>query len=124
MGLCIVAGSKAAALAVAAFTLSWTHSVEKLRWEEDWRVSDGKLQIVGARVQGSGAGMDPPEGAVFDNGWWRYTPKVGPKEVLVLAASGATGDGWLLCSSEGCLTLGEEAEATVMLRACDPALSR
>jgi hypothetical protein len=124
VGLCIVAGSKAAALAVAAFTLSWTHSVEKLRWEEDWRVSDGKLQIVGARVQGSGAGMDPPEGAVFDNGWWRYTPKVGPQGVLVLAASGATGGGWRLCSSEGCLTLGEDAGAAVILRACDPALSR
>ncbi|MFX6230366.1 DUF1850 domain-containing protein, partial [Acinetobacter baumannii] len=26
-------------LAVAAFTLSWTHSVEKVEWQEDWRVT-------------------------------------------------------------------------------------
>jgi hypothetical protein len=124
MSLCIIAAGKTAILAVSAFTLSWTHSVEKTRWEEHWRVAAGGLQIVEARVQGSGAGMEPPDGAVFDQGWWSYGPDLGPQAELALAASGTTGGGWRLCSSKGCLTLGDKAGATVTLRPCDPEISR
>ena len=35
MSLCIVSGSLLAALPLTAFTLAWTHSIEKTRWEED-----------------------------------------------------------------------------------------
>ncbi|MGO4839058.1 DUF1850 domain-containing protein, partial [Rhizobiaceae sp. 2RAB30] len=38
MSLCVVAAGKTTVLAASLFTLSWTHSVEKTRWEEDWRV--------------------------------------------------------------------------------------
>ena len=31
-------------------------------WEEDWRASPAGLELVEARVQGSGAGMEPPAG--------------------------------------------------------------
>ena len=91
MSLCILAAGKTTVLAVAAFTLSWTHSVEKTRWEEDWRVTPAGLEIVEARVKGSGAGMEPPEGAVLKDGWWTYAPKIGPRPAVMLAASGATG---------------------------------
>jgi hypothetical protein len=36
------------------------HSVEKVEWQEDWRIIISKLKIVDARVKGSGAGMEPP----------------------------------------------------------------
>ena len=84
--------------AAAAFTLSWTHSVEKTRWEEDWQITPAGLEIVEARVKGSGAGMEPPEDAVLKNGWWVYAPKFRRRPEIVLAASGATGRGWSLCA--------------------------
>ena len=65
MPLCIAAAGKSLTIATAAFTLSWTHSVQKIRWEEDWTVSSAGLQVVEARVQGSGAGLDPPPDATF-----------------------------------------------------------
>ena len=34
MSLCILAGGKVTALALSAFTLSWTHSVQKSEWRE------------------------------------------------------------------------------------------
>jgi hypothetical protein len=109
MDLCILAGASVARLAVAAFTLAWTHSVEKTEWREDWRVTPAGLELTEARVKGSGAGIDPPEGAVLDDGWWVYAPKVAPLPRLVLAASGATVSGWSLCAGKDCLTLGAKA---------------
>ena len=41
-------------LALAAFTLAWTHSIEKIDWQEDWRVTPQGLELVQARVKGSG----------------------------------------------------------------------
>ena len=81
MSLCILAAGKTTVLAVTAFTLSWTHSVEKTRWEEDWRVTPAGLEIVEASVKGSGAGMEPPEGAVLKDGWWVYRPKISAQPV-------------------------------------------
>ena len=73
MSLCVV-GAKTLVLAASAFTLSWTHSVQKTVWEEDWRVEQGGLRIVAARVEGSGAGMEAGEGATFDGRFWRWKP--------------------------------------------------
>ena len=117
-GLCILAGTKAATLAAAAFTLTWTHSVEKTEWREDWRLTPAGLGLVEARVKGSGAGIDPPDGAVLRDGWWIYAPQVPPLPRLVLAASGATVSGWKLCVGETCMTLGAEAGETVIIEAC------
>lgn len=117
--LCIVAAGRVATLAATAFTLSWTHSVQKTGWEEDWRVEPAGLRLVEARVKGSGAGMDPPDGAVLQGEWWAYRPSLPLQERLVLAASGATGEGWSLCvDGGGCRTLGAEADAPVVLTAC------
>ena len=118
MSLCILAAGKTTVLAVTAFTLSWTHSVEKTRWEEDWRVTPAGLEIIEARVKGSGAGIDPPEGAVLKDGWWIYEPKIGAQAAVALAASGATGAGWMLCADQTCLELGAEAGGEVELSAC------
>jgi hypothetical protein len=118
--LCIASAGKLAVLAVSAFTLSWTHSVEKVRWQESWQVSNAGLRLVEARVQGSGAGMDPPEGSVFRDGWWIYVPKLPPQRTLLLAASGATVSGWRLCADgSGCRELGVAAGEPVELSACD-----
>jgi hypothetical protein len=63
-----------AMLPTQSFTLAWMHSVEKIRWEEDYRVETGRLVMEAARVRGSGAGMEPPEGAVLRDGTWEYRP--------------------------------------------------
>ena len=118
MSLCILAAGKMTALAVSAFTLSWAHSVEKTHWEEDWSVTPAGLEILEARVRGSGAGMDPPESAVLKDGWWTYAPNIGARPVVRLAASGATGGGWTLCADQSCLELGAEAGEPVELSAC------
>ncbi|MDX8501234.1 DUF1850 domain-containing protein [Mesorhizobium sp. VK4C] len=119
MSLCILTAGKTVTLAVAAFTLSWTHSVERTRWREDWKVLPAGLQVVAAWVKGSGAGMDPPEGSVLRNGWWVYAPRIGPQPRLVLAASGATGEGWTLCTAKGCRELGKAAGETTVVESCD-----
>ncbi|NCP41478.1 MAG: DUF1850 domain-containing protein [Rhodoferax sp.] len=65
---------------VTQFTLAWTHSIEKVRWEEDYRVEldpqsrQPVLHATVARIKGSAAGMEPPPDAVLKNGWYHYTP--------------------------------------------------
>jgi hypothetical protein len=86
---------------VNAFTLAWTHSVEKTRWEEDWTVSAAGLALVQARVAGHGAGMEPPDGAKLVDGFWRWSPAMPPLRELVLRRSGATED-WSLCVDAVC----------------------
>jgi len=123
MGLCIAAGGTVfkAYAGIAAFTLAWTHSVQKTEWEEDWRIADGRLTIVEARVQGTGAGMEPPPDSRFDGRFWRWTPQVPPLEELVLRRSGATAD-WRLCTDGQCRTLSADLPSDadpIVLRACD-----
>lgn len=118
MSLCILAGGKVAVLAASTFTLAWTHSVEKIEWQENWRVSPAGLEIIEARVKGSGAGMEPPEGAVLKDGWWIYEPRVKPVERLALASSGATVSGWEICGGGECLTVGKEQGATIVIEHC------
>jgi Uncharacterized conserved protein len=115
---CLLVGGKALTLAAGLFTLSWTHSVEKIEWQETWRVLPAGLEIVEARIKGSGAGMDPPPDARLENGWWVYTPQLGIVPELRLAASGATVSAWRLCTGGKCRQLGAEASAPVMLKPC------
>jgi hypothetical protein len=106
------------------FTLAWTHSIEKQRWEEDYAVltlpargaqgsgagadsaaagassgaqaparggaaDSGSLRLLplAARIRGSGAGMEPPEGAQLRAGWYHYRPATPPLAELLLARS-------------------------------------
>lgn len=119
VSICILAAGKVTMMAGAAFTLAWTHSVEKTRWEEHWKVTPAGLQVVEARIKGSGAGMDPPDGSVFRDGWWVYALKVGPQQRLLLAASGATGGGWTLCAEGRCAVIGARAADPAVVTACD-----
>jgi hypothetical protein len=116
--LCILAAGKTTVLAASLFTLSWTHSIEKTRWEEDWRVGPDGLQIVEARVKGSGAGMEPPEGAALKDGWWSYAPQVAPRKQLVLASSGATASDWRICASDRCVDVGGQAGEPITMSPC------
>jgi hypothetical protein len=118
MTLCVAAAAGTLRLAVTAFTLAWTHSVEHVRWEEDWQLVPGGLELVEARIKGSGAGMDPPPDARLAGGWWVYAPHRAPQPDLVLAASGATGGGWTLCAAGACRELGAAAGAPIRLAPC------
>lgn len=113
--LCILTAGKIVTLAVSAFTLSWTHTVERTQWWEQWQVFDGGLKVTQARVQGSGAGIEPPEDATYTGDGWLYEPAVPPVEHLVLAASGAGHSAWRLCADNQCLTLGAQSSDPIKL---------
>lgn len=75
LSLCLSAGALVVALGDSA-TLRWTHSVQKTVWEEDYRVSADQVELYSARVQGTGAGMEPPDGAVLRGGAWHFQPRL------------------------------------------------
>jgi hypothetical protein len=104
--VCLAAGALATVLATDAFTLSWVHSVEKVEWQEDYRVVDGALVLQEARIKGSGAGMEPPDGAVLREGWWTYRPAMAQIEILRLTRSEFAAD-YRLCWADACRSLGE-----------------
>ena len=92
MSLCLLSAGALKTVALAAFTLAWTHSVEKTDWQEDWRITAGGLELVQARVKGSGAGMEPPPEARLVDGWFQWQPKRAAVPQLVLGNSGAAGE--------------------------------
>lgn len=105
MPVCVaLAQTLVAVLPTDAFTLVWTHSVEKTEWREEWRVENDRLRLAEAVVAGSGAGMEPPTGATRVEGGWRYVPTVLPMQRLVLAHSNF-GGGYQLCWSNACRPL-------------------
>jgi hypothetical protein len=106
LSLCLASAGVVKALSISAFTLVWTHSVEKIDWQEDWRVTPGGLELTQARVKGSGAGMEPPPEARLVNGWFEWKPARGPMREVRLGNSGAAGE-WRLCSHGHCRTLSE-----------------
>ena len=106
LSLCLASAGVVKTLSVAAFTLAWTHSVEKVEWQEDWRVTPAGLELVQARVKGSGAGMEPPPEARLIDGWFQWRPKRGVLPEVVLGDSGAAGE-WRLCVGQKCRTLSD-----------------
>lgn len=120
-GICVIAAGKTLALAALTFTLSWTHSVEKITWAEHWKLTPAGFVVTHASVEGSGAGMDPPEGSRFVDDKWVYTPKLPPQARLVLAASGATVSGWKICSGGICRIVGKVAGKPIVVERCEPA---
>jgi len=118
----IVAGVVRATLPADHFTLAWQHSVEKTRWEESYRIDGDRLRLTAARIQGLGAGMEPPRDAVLRGGWWTWKPQPHAIAVLPLTQSTYTPD-WTLCWNHRCRTLGalvpSAAEGSVVdLAAC------
>lgn len=104
LGVCLslaVAGASTPPVFVPTprFTLAWTHSIEKVRWEEDYAVERSSapnghavLKALTARVRGSAAGMEPPEDAVLRNGWYEYQPTTWSPQGLRLTRSPYTAD--------------------------------
>jgi hypothetical protein len=124
LSLCLASAGVVKTLSIAAFTLAWTHSIEKVDWQEDWRIAAGRLELVQARIKGSGAGMEPPPQARLVDGWFQWKPARAPLPELALANSGAAGE-WRLCEAGHCRTLsqifGHPVGANVtILRACEP----
>lgn len=136
IGVCLALAAAAPASAPVFvptdhFTLAWTHSIEKVRWEEDYAVvasaTPGQppvLQALTARVQGSAAGMEPPEDAVPRNGWYEYTPRMWSPKGLRLTRSVYTAD-YEWCSKGRCVALGQllpsDGDITLLTPCAQPA---
>lgn len=123
LSLCLASAGVVKTLALAAFTLAWTHSVEKTAWQEDWRVTADGLQLVAARVKGSGAGMEPPPEARLVDGWFQWPVQREPLSRIVLGNSGAAGE-WRICAEGQCRTLSDIFDhdigaATITMSACN-----
>jgi hypothetical protein len=119
MSICIASAGSFLTLLASSFSLTWIHSVEKTEWIEHWQVEGDKLALVSARVTGSGAGIDLPPDAVWQDGGWTYRPTLPPLSQVTLAASGATPGGWNLCTEDKCLELGATAGATTTVWTAD-----
>ena len=118
--LCLAASALAVSLPTTHFTLRWQHSIEKIWWEEDYALAGPWLVITGARIRGSGAGMDPPDGAWLDHGVWHYRLADPWRREVVLARSPYVRD-YDLCLDEKCIPLSHwiaVSSGTTTLRAC------
>ncbi|WP_029004012.1 DUF1850 domain-containing protein [Azorhizobium doebereinerae] len=103
--ICLSGAGTTVKLALA-FTLAWTHSVQKTSWEEDWLATPQGLVITEMRIEGSGAGMEPPEDAVRLDGRYVAHPHIAPLAEVVLRRSNATAD-YRICLDGTCRPMGE-----------------
>ncbi|MEO7940633.1 MAG: DUF1850 domain-containing protein [Burkholderiaceae bacterium] len=120
--LCMVAAGVQVQLPVHDFTLRWQHSIEKITWAEDYAVVGPWLHLSQARIRGSGAGMDPPDGSTLVHGVWRYRLADPWRREIVLARSEFVPD-YELCIEGVCRRLTHWvpiAAGPTTLRACDP----
>jgi hypothetical protein len=106
MEICLLAAGATIRLGTLALTLAWTHSIEKTRWEEDWRATSAGLVLDEDRIQATGAGMEPPPDAHFDGKWWHYKTTTPPMKKVILRRSGATAD-WQVCIAGRCKPMGD-----------------
>lgn len=97
-------------VATTNFTLAWTHTIEKVRWEENYQVhydrlnQKARLYAVVARIKGSAAGMEPPDGAWLQKGWYHYKPTDSYPTELRLTRSEFSAD-YEWCTAQGCVPL-------------------
>lgn len=131
LGICLslVAGLQGGSMAfvpVTEFTLAWTHSIEKVRWEEDYVVqldaagAQPLLHALQARVRGSAAGMEPPPGAVLRQGWYHYVPAIQTPPELRLTRSEFTPD-YEVCVQGSCQPMADWMASDggiTLLKAC------
>lgn len=105
-GACIAlaAGASLVVLPSQTMTLTWTHTVEKTSWEEDYAASADGLAIVEARIEAVGAGMEPPASAVRNGRWWHYHPRL-PRLSSVDLANSTFGGGYTVCWDSQCRPL-------------------
>lgn len=116
----MAAGSLLVSLPASHFTLRWQHSIEKITWEEDYTVAGTWLALTGARIRGSGAGMEPPGDALLEHGVWHYRLADPWRKTVVLARSPYVRD-YDLCIDGRCRPLDEwipVSAGTTTLSAC------
>ena len=107
IGLCLgLAGVVWAQVPTPEFTLAWNHTIEKIRWEEDYRVTPQGLVLGEARVKGSGAGMEIPDDAELRDGTWHYQRQVPPLQPLLVGRTPEAGD-YQLCFDQRCHAMSE-----------------
>ena len=99
-----VAGVLQATLPPGVLTVAWRHSVQKTRWEEDYRVEPAGLVPLESRIESAGAGMEAPAGAVLRDGTWRWHPAAAMLPELRLTLSPFTAD-YRLCAGGHCAAL-------------------
>lgn len=122
MSLCIFGGGGGGGglikLAVSMFTLAWTHTIEKIPWEEDWRIEGNRLVLEEVRIKGSGAGMEPAPDARLEAGFYRWNPKDDSRMEIILRRAPEAGD-WRLCWEGTCRNIGDMIDTDpVSLKAC------
>lgn len=102
LSLCMgLAGVVWAELPTSSFTLAWMHTIEKVRWEEDYRVTPDGLLLDEARIRGTGAGMEVPDNAVLRDGAWHYQVELAPLHILRLGRTPEAGD-YEICLESRC----------------------
>src|SRR5690625_4787026 len=113
LGVCmqLAAGTSASPvfLPTEQFTLAWDHSIEKVRWEENYSVilseaGQPQLQAGQAKIKGSGSGREPPAAVIFRIGCFFYTPVSNPLTDLRLPRSDSLPD-YHWCDASGCRPL-------------------
>jgi hypothetical protein len=124
VAICLALGARHVSLPTDRFTLAWIHSVEKTGWQEDYAIRGSGLALTEARIQGTGAGMEPPPDALFHDGWWHYVPRLPVLPELRLTLSPYTAD-YRLCWKEQCRSLAKllgakPPEGVVVVRPCTP----
>lgn len=89
-------------------TLRWTHSVAKTQWEEDWRADGAEMVLDTARIEGSGAGMEPPPEAVRAGRFWHWRPGLRLRALTLAQLDGDPVTGaagvWRLCVQDHCVS--------------------
>lgn len=129
------------ALPARDIMLAWTHSIERVRWEERYAVlapadtgarcaplPHGALCPMQARVVGSGAGMEPAPHARWRAGGYEWAPAPTPLPALRLMHSAHAAD-YRLCVDATCRPLaawrshagqvaGMSVDGVVRLRPC------
>lgn len=105
IGLCLgLTGAVWAQLSISHFTLAWDHTIEKIRWEEDYHITEHGLVLEEARVRGNGAGMEIPQDARLENGSWHYRRTLPPLQPMNLGRTPEAGD-YQLCVDQQCHAL-------------------
>lgn len=98
-GLCLWASATVLALGPSV-TVSWTHSVQKSPWEEVYEWKKEQMVLTHARITSTGAGMEPPDDAIFDGQYWHFQPNRVLTEVLFQHSPYV--DGYTLCTNQRC----------------------
>lgn len=108
--------------------LGWLHSIERVRWEESYRLPEeaaaqAELTLQHVRIAGSGAGMEPPAEARWHDGGYVWSPGTRVARLLLTLSPFAAEH--TLCVDGRCAPLGAwlpphapAAEGVVRLRAC------